>query len=175
MIASRSQSIFAMLCFGALAWLLLSGCGAAGTPTAADRSNSGHRIDSAAMSHSIERCLLAGGARTAFSQKDLTFLMTAEENEEVSRSGLAYDRAAQFIVRMWSSPSFEKHPPRWTVWFGQSPNSDYSPLEILEKVVPDAYVLYVRRPSREVRTATARCIDFETGQRATLHAVRGAG
>jgi hypothetical protein len=166
----------ALLCLTALAWIGLVGCGA-DSSTGAGEASRNFGEATASIPHSIGSCLVDGGARKATTQKSLTFLRVAEDGQGVSKFGLAYDKVGQLIVRVWEATQYERRPPRWIVWFGQPLDSDYSPWEIIEKHVPDSYVLFLRRPPRAVRAATARCIDFGfgSGQGANLHSISGSG
>lgn len=122
---------------------------------------------------SVEACLLRGGAEVASSVRDLGFLSSAEAREEVSKSGLIFDRAAGIVVRLWTAATVEGRPPRWAVWFGQRLNSDQLPSEIVESHPPSSYVLFVNRPSPAVRHRVDACLGPPGfAEPAHLHSVR---
>jgi hypothetical protein len=147
--------------------VLLAACGSGDDEAAAGGNNS-------VVPNSVEACLLRGGAIVARKAGDLQFLSDAEARDEVSKSGLVFDRAARDVVRLWTAPTFEGRPPRWTVWFGQPFNSNQSPSEIVESQPNESYVMFVNRPSPAARRKVSACVMLSGhGEPAAhLHSVR---
>jgi hypothetical protein len=108
--------------------------------------------------HSIQRCLTQHGARKAGNVIELNFLAKAEEDDEVSKPGMAYDKAALIVVHVWTGSSFEGRPAPWMLWIGQPFGKDRTPQEIVAEKPKKSYVMYVR--SAKQRKSAESCITF---------------
>lgn len=108
----------------------------------------------------IASCLKAGHASFARSADELGFLFDAEADEEVSKHGLAYDKAAKIVVNVWSKVTFEDQPSEWIMWIGQPFEERRSPNEIVEAHPPNSYVAYTIKPSASQRRKIESCITF---------------
>jgi hypothetical protein len=108
--------------------------------------------------HSIQRCLSEHGARQAGNVVELNFLAKAEEEDDVSKPGMVYDKAASIVVHVWTGSSFEGHPAPWMVWIGQPFGKDRTPQEIVAEKPKKSYVMYVRTAKK--RKSAESCITF---------------
>jgi hypothetical protein len=122
------------------------------------------------LESSIARCLDQGGATSARSPDDLMFLRRSESAEEaVSKNGLYYDRRTKQIVRQWNAATFERRPPEWTIWFGQSIENDLSPIELIEAQPAESFVMFVKQPSSQQRRLTDACLRFGSRSNGNIH------
>jgi len=108
--------------------------------------------------HSIQRCLARHGARQAENVIELNFLAKAEKEDDVSKPGFAYDKAASIVVHVWTGSSFEGRPAPWMIWIGQPFSKDRTPQEIVAEKPKKSYVMYVR--SAKQRKSAESCITF---------------
>jgi hypothetical protein len=120
---------------------------------------------------SIGACLKRAGAARATTVDSLSFLADAEDNDEVSKPGIAYDSKVGAILRIWSQTPFEAQPPTWIVWIAQPQGESLSPFEIVEASPKRSYVMFVNRPTRIVRKRVNTCINFGHAHEPALHAV----
>lgn len=124
--------------------------------------------------HSIQRCLARHGARQAENVVELNFLARAEREDDVSKPGFAYDKAASIVVNVWTGSSFEGRPAPWMIWIGQPLGKDRTPQEIVAEKPKKSYVMYVRAAKR--RKSAESCITFgdSTGTHRTEVDLSGA-
>lgn len=122
----------------ALSLALLFGCGSNQDEEATAATNS-----QKAPAHSIQRCLERHGAKQARTTEDLAVLVRAEKENDVSKPGFAYDKAASIIVDVWTGSSFENRPAPWMLWIGHPFGDKLTPQEIVEDKPPKSYVMYV--------------------------------
>ena|ERR1700704_51236 len=112
----------------------------------------------------VASCLKNGGASFANSTDELDFLSQAEDNEEVSKFGFAYDKAAKVVVNVWNKAQFEDQPSEWTLWIGQPFGDQRSPVEIVDSNAPRSYVAFVVRPRPAARRQVNSCVQFAKGK-----------
>jgi len=98
---------------------------------------------------SMEACLLAAGAKKAVNRSQLAFLERAEDENEVDKPGLVFDKVTKTVVRLWETKASENRPPDWAVWFGQPFESDLEPLEIVDEHPAESFVVFAENPSRK--------------------------
>jgi hypothetical protein len=155
--------------FALLAGLvLLSACGSSQDEQASASTKQARLQARSQMPvHSIQRCLARHGARQAENVVELNFLAKAEEEDDVSKPGFAYDKAASIVVHVWTGSSFEGRPAHWMIWVGQPFGKDRTPQEIVAEKPKKSYVMYVR--STKQRKSAESCITFgsKDGARAT--------
>lgn len=118
---------------------------------------------------SIGGCLLKGGAQRADDDDDLEFLQQAESNDEVAKILFALDRRAQLFVNAWTAVPREGRPPSWIVWFAQPFDKELSPMEIVQSLDSEGYVMFLVDPTKEERRGTERCIQIGAGKGAMQH------
>jgi hypothetical protein len=148
-------------CVVALAAVLafLSACGSSQDEQASASTNRAQsQARSQAPAHSIQRCLARHGARQAENVVELNFLAKAEKEDDVSKPGFAYDKAASIVVHVWTGSSFEGRPAPWMIWVGQPFGKDRTPQEIVAEKPKKSYVMYVR--SAKQRKSAESCITF---------------
>lgn len=97
------------------------------------------------------------------------FLSKSESEEAVSKNGLYYDKETKQLVRQWNAATFERQPPEWTIWFGQSIETDLSPIELVEKQPAGSFVVFVDRPTPQQRKVTKACLRFSSGSDGNVH------
>jgi hypothetical protein len=132
---------------------LFSGCGGADhNEVSTSDAQSSHGL--------VEACLRKGHAQVAQAASDLFFLQKAEANKEVSRPGFAYDKSSNAIVRVWTAPSVENHPPSWLVWVSQPLGRSRSPQEVAGSNTAQSYVMYAVQPKAAQRRVLEHCISF---------------
>jgi hypothetical protein len=135
-----------------IASISLAGCGSTASPSATTKPYK------TSVKSKVAGCLERGGASFATSLRDLAFLKQAEDDESVSRVGLAFDKETKQIVRVWTAATFERHPPEWTIWFAQPLSTDMSPFEVLAAKPKNGFVMFVNRPSQRERAETSACL-----------------
>lgn len=148
-------------CVGALVAGLafLSACGSSQDEQAsASMKQAQPQSHSQGPAHSIQRCLARHGASQAENVVELNFLAKAEKEDDVSKPGFAYDKAASIVVHVWTGSSFEGRPAPWMIWVGQPFGKDRTPQEIVAEKPKKSYVMYVR--SAKQRKSPESCITF---------------
>lgn len=154
-------------CIGSLAAALafLSACGSSQDEQASASVKQAQRqTRSQGPAHSIQRCLAEHGARQAENVVELNFLNKAEEEDDVSKPGLAYDKAASIVVHVWTGASVEGRPVPWMVWIGQPFGKDRRPQEIVAEKPKKSYVMYVRLAKK--RKSAESCLTFKSDHHA---------
>jgi hypothetical protein len=89
---------------------------------------------------------------------DLRVLKKAEEEDDVSKPGFAYDKAAGIAVHVWTGSSFEGRPAPWMLWIGEPFGEDRTPQEIIQRKPPESYVMYVSSSAKRRRAEI--CLNF---------------
>jgi len=150
--ACRLFQVFAL--GGSIA--ILSACGSA------DDTDASATVASRQQSppHSIQGCLARHGAVRARTVKDLSVLAKAEEENDVSKPGFAYDKAASIIVDVWTGSSVENRPAPWMLWIGHPFGKKLTPEEIVVNRPPKSYVMYVTSATKRRRAES--CISFSS-------------
>lgn len=152
---SLQRRIRMTLHFAALAMViaLLSACG-----SGQDKTASAAVSTQPPPARSIQKCLARHGAKQARTVDDLSVLAKAEEEDDVSKPGFAFDKVASVIVDVWTGSSFEGRPAPWMFWIGHPFGESLTPEEIVADKPPKSYVMFTTS-ARKTRSAQ-RCIGF---------------
>ena len=150
--SSRARRILQVLALGASV-TLLSACGSSDDT---DASTFARKQQSSP--HSIQHCLERRGAARARAVSDLAVLVKAEEEDDVSKPGFAYDKAASVIVDVWTGGDHENRPAPWMMWIGHPFGKHFTPEEIVVKQPPKSYVMYVT--TAKERRRAENCLTF---------------
>jgi len=146
---TRAVGLIGVLLIAAFA---LFACGTA------DSSESTATASRQVPKNSREECLIRAGAVRATTPRQLGFLERAEDADQVSRSGLIWDKVTETVVRLLETRGAEERPPAWAVWYAQPFEDDREPLEIVEEDPEDAYVLYTKKPGSRKWNRLDRCL-----------------
>jgi hypothetical protein len=134
-------------------------CSAAALISCGDGRDAASNLADRIPQGSIQACLRREGAETAQSAADLSFLLQAEANEEVSKVGFAADRRAKIFVHLWTAAGVENKPPLWIAWIGQPVNESLSPSAIIAQQPAKSYVMYVVNPAPSLRRDVEKCLE----------------
>jgi hypothetical protein len=132
---------------------LLSACGSSANTDASPIVNLRQ-----APRHSVQRCLERHGAVRARTVDDLAVLVKAEEEDDVSKPGFAYDKVASIVVDVWTGGSVENRPAPWMMWIGHPFGRRFTPEEIVVEKPPKSYVMYVTTAKK--RRSVESCVVF---------------